>query len=93
LKDCKARLDERFCPHHGFTRADIIRAFKYEEAKTISDFLSRRTTIVYSSCMGRDCIHEVSKTLKEFLDWDEDKLRRQNEGYLKELELNQSFRR
>ena len=86
------RLKERFCPHHEFIKADIIHAFQDEEAKTLSDFLSRRTTIIYSPCMGRDCIHEVSKTLKEFLDWDEDKLRRQSESYFRELELNQSFK-
>lgn len=52
---------ERICEHHPHTFAEVTYAIDYEKAKTLEDWLYRRTSIGYTACGGKKCSPLVAK--------------------------------
>lgn len=46
---------QRICAHHPHVLAEVTYAIEYEKAKTLEDWLFRRTSIGYTACGGKEC--------------------------------------
>lgn len=60
------------CKEHPHIFAELIYAIKVEHVKTLSDWFLRRTTIVYTSCQGMECVDRVAEKMASLLGWTDD---------------------
>jgi glycerol-3-phosphate dehydrogenase len=60
-EDCT--LKEKLCQHHLHIKAEVVYARKFEEVKTLDDFLYRRTFIGIGKCRGLDCGRQIETLL------------------------------
>ncbi len=64
-------LDEVIDPESGAIAAEIVFAFKYELAQTLSDCLLRRTMVGLNSTCGLDAVEAAARIAQKHLGWSE----------------------
>ena len=64
-------LDEVIDPESGAIAAEIVFAFKYELAQTLSDCLLRRTMVGLNSTCGLDAVEAAARIAQKHLGWPE----------------------
>ncbi|MDA4111806.1 MAG: glycerol-3-phosphate dehydrogenase/oxidase [Thaumarchaeota archaeon] len=74
-------LQEKLCLHNPQIAGQVWFAVKFEHAKTLSDFMLRRTRIGYTKCKGLDALDKVTSIMKEHLNWSEEERKMQNMSY------------
>jgi glycerol-3-phosphate dehydrogenase len=65
--------------------AEIVFAFQKEFATTLADCFLRRTMIGFNADLGLSHLEAAAEIGKRFLDWSEDRARREVEGYKREI--------
>lgn len=65
---------EMICKHHPHVFAELTYSVKVEHLKKLTDWFSRRSTIVYCSCQGLECIERVARKLADLLNWTSNQL-------------------
>jgi glycerol-3-phosphate dehydrogenase len=86
-----AQGGQKLCPHSP----DIIAQVWYsidEGARTITDFLLRRSTVGMRSCQGLDAADTVAREMGRLLGWSPEEQKRQVEHYRTSAALSQGFR-
>jgi len=83
------QLGEKICNNNPDVKAQINYAVKNEFAKSISDFMLRRSAIGYSDCRGLDCCGEVGKIMGQLLNWDESWINKEIEEYKRFIHSSQ----
>jgi glycerol-3-phosphate dehydrogenase len=86
-----AQGGQNLCPHSP----DIIAQVWYsidEGARTITDFLLRRSTVGMRSCQGLDAADTVAREMGRLLEWSAEEQKRQVEHYRMSTALGQGFR-
>lgn len=79
-------LGERFCVHNPDIKAQVLYALDNELAKKAEDILLRRTGVGTSSCLGLDCVEEVTRLMGEKLGLNSDWRRREAIEYRKKID-------
>jgi len=85
-----ARDDPRFAEvisHDGEILAEIVYAIKYENAKTLTDIMLRRTGIGTLGNPGKDIIEKIIKLAAEMLHWDKKRIEVENASVKRVYEL------
>jgi glycerol-3-phosphate dehydrogenase len=85
-----ARDNSRFAEvisHDGEILAEIVYAIKYENAKTLTDIMLRRTGIGTLGNPGKDIIEKIIKLAAEMLNWDKKRIEVENESVKRVYEL------
>jgi glycerol-3-phosphate dehydrogenase len=73
--------------------AEIPYAIQYEMAITLSDFLVRRTHIIYESKdQGLSVAQSVAQIMGRYLEWDADQVDRNINAYVRQVEISNVFR-
>jgi glycerol-3-phosphate dehydrogenase len=78
-----ARDNPRFAEvisHDGEILAEIVYAIKYENAKTLTDIMLRRTGIGTLGNPGKDIIEKIINIAAEMLNWDKKRIEEENES-------------
>ena len=76
-----ARDDPRYAEvisHDGEILAEIVYAIKYENAKTLTDIILRRTGIGTLGNPGKTVIEKISNIAAEMLHWDKRRIQEEN---------------
>jgi glycerol-3-phosphate dehydrogenase len=80
-----ASLDEVIDPETGAIAAEIVFAFKYELAQTLSDCLLRRTMVGLNSICGLDAVESAARIAQKHLSWSEDRTAQEIACYRQEV--------
>lgn len=56
---------QRICDHHPHLLAEVTYAIEYEKARTLEDWLFRRTSIGYTECGGKKCSPLVAQKFEQ----------------------------
>jgi len=92
LIDEDASLAERLAPEIPHIKAQVKFAIEGEMARSVDDFLVRRTEIYYQAAdQGLGVAEEVARIMGESLGWDADEGKRQVEAYKKTVELSRRY--
>jgi glycerol-3-phosphate dehydrogenase len=85
-----ARDNPRFAEvisHDGEILAEIVFALKYENAKTLTDIMLRRTGIGTLGNPGKDIIEKIAHIAAEMLNWDQKRIEEENASVMRLYEL------
>ncbi len=74
-------LREKLCVHNPQIAAQVWFAVQFEYAKTVNDFMLRRTNMGYSECKGLDALHKVTIIMQRDLHWTGEEAKRQSSVY------------
>lgn len=85
LTEEDANLKEQICEYNLDIKAQIVYAIKYEEAKTLSDIIVRRTSLGTSACLGLNCAGVVADIAAPFFKWDETRKKEEVEKFKKRM--------
>ncbi len=85
-------LRERLCPHGPEIAAQVVWACREEMAKTLADFMFRRTNLGAGRCLGQDCAPGVARIMARELQWSPGRLEAELETYAREVAAGQAFR-
>lgn len=92
LIDQDASLGEQLAPDVPHIKAQVRFAVEGEMARTVDDFLVRRTEIYYQAAdQGLGVADEVARIMGKSLGWDEEEGKRQVEAYKKTVELSRRY--
>jgi glycerol-3-phosphate dehydrogenase len=92
LIDEDASLAERLAPEIPHIKAQVKFAIEGEMARSVDDFLVRRTEIYYQAAdQGLGVAEEIARIMGESLGWDADEGKRQVEAYKKTVELSRRY--
>ncbi len=83
-------LDEVIDAETGAIAAEIVFAFKYELAQTLSDCLLRRTMVGLNSTCGLDAVEAAGRIAQKHLGWPEDRTAQEIADY--RAEISRRFR-
>ena len=86
------RLGQAICAGCPDILAQVKYAIDEEEAKTLNDFLLRRTNIGWSPTQGRDAIEPVAQEMSLLLGWSAGERQKQVESFRSFAALGQRFR-
>jgi len=85
-------LAERLAPEVPHIKAQVRYAVEGEMARSVDDFLVRRTEIYYQAPdQGLGLAEEVARIMGSLLGWDADEGKRQVEEYKKTVELSRRY--
>jgi glycerol-3-phosphate dehydrogenase len=88
-----ASLAQPIVPDRPYLYAEIPFAVQHEMAMTLSDFLIRRTHIIYESKdQGLGEARSVAIIMGHYLGWDTDEINRNINTYTKQVEIANKFR-
>jgi glycerol-3-phosphate dehydrogenase len=94
LAEDDASMRSRIVAGLPYVRAEVPYAIQYEMALDLSDFLIRRTHIIYEDKdQGMECASDVASIMAQYLGWDSVQMSRQLEQYRGQVELTQAFRK
>ncbi len=65
----------------GAIGAELVLAFRYEFARTLTDALVRRTMVGMNAGNGLESAERAAKILAEYFDWDAERVEREVAGY------------
>jgi glycerol-3-phosphate dehydrogenase len=86
-------LAQHLIPDRPYIYAEIPYSVQHEMAMTLSDFLVRRTHIIYESKdQGLGIARSVAGIMGQYLDWDDDEIDRNIITYIKQVEISNKFR-
>jgi glycerol-3-phosphate dehydrogenase len=74
-------LSERLCEHNLDVVAQIWHAVKSEHAKTIADFMLRRTRLSFTECKGIDALDKVASIMGQHYGWTEKETALEKQSY------------
>ena len=74
-------LGEVFDPETGAIAAEVVFAFKYELARTLSDCLLRRTMVGLNSTCGLDAVAAAAGIAQKHLGWSASRADREIAAY------------
>lgn len=78
---------EPIAPPYPYTLAEAVYAAEMEMAQTLTDFMTRRTHLIYAGdAHDGDIAERAARAMATVLDWSEDEMRRQIEDYRTERE-------
>ena len=81
-------LAERLLPHLPYIWGELEHAIIYEMALTASDFLARRTWLIYEAPeRGKEVLDDVVRRMGDVLGWDEARRARERQRYLDEISI------
>ena len=87
-------LGQPLLPHRPYLLAEIPYAVKHEMAQTLSDFLIRRTHVIYEDRDGGLAVApQVADRMAALLGWDEAEKARQLREYQAQVALTRAWRR
>jgi glycerol-3-phosphate dehydrogenase len=87
-------LARRIVPGLPYLWAEVPYAVQHEMALTLSDFLIRRTHVIYEDREhGLGCATDIAAVMAPLLAWDAAEVERQLAQYRQEVTLTQVFRR
>jgi glycerol-3-phosphate dehydrogenase len=92
LVENNKRDGQRLCPHTPDILAQVEHSVKEEGARTVSDFLLRRSNVGLMSCQGLDAVDAVAQEMGRLLKWSQAEQQRQVEAYRAQAALGQHFR-
>ena len=75
-------LLEKLCEHNPDVTGQVFYAMKSEHAKTISDFMLRRTGIGFTECKGIDALDRVASMMADHLGWTDKEISFQKTKYV-----------
>ncbi|MDD5749115.1 MAG: glycerol-3-phosphate dehydrogenase C-terminal domain-containing protein [Actinomycetota bacterium] len=85
-------LAERLAPDIPYIKAQVKYAAENEMARSIEDFLVRRSEIYYTSTdQGLSVAEEVARIMSGILGWDEAEINRQIENYKDRVNLSRRY--
>ncbi|MCJ7745240.1 MAG: hypothetical protein MUP40_03005, partial [Actinobacteria bacterium] len=94
LVDEDGTLADRLSPDIPYIKAQVRFAVEGEMAKTLDDFMVRRTEIFYyTPDQGLSAAPDVANMMGDLLGWDEAERKRQVDGYKKTVELSRLYAR
>jgi len=85
-------LRQPICPHHEYIEAEIVYAMQREYACTLTDVLSRRTRVAWSSCQGLDALSRITALFQQYAGCRNDEIERQVAEYHGVLARSLAFR-
>ncbi len=86
-----SNLGELLVPHHLYTAAEALFSAEMEMAQTVTDFMTRRTHLVYAGgAKHHDVAERAARSLAAAHHWGDDELRRQVKAYDAEREKRRS---
>jgi len=85
-----ASLEEVIDPETRAIAAEIVFAFKYELAQTLSDCLLRRTMVGLNSTCGLDAVEAAASMAQKFLGWSDNRASQEIADY--RAEISRRFR-
>lgn len=92
IVDEDASMGARLAPEVPHIKAQVRFAAESEMARTVDDFLVRRTEIYYTAPdQGLGVAEEVARIMGGVLGWDDDEGKRQLEAYKKTVELSRMY--
>jgi glycerol-3-phosphate dehydrogenase len=74
-------LSERLCKHNPDIVAQVWYALKSEHAKTVNDFMLRRTSLSFTECKGIDALDKIASIMARHLGWTEKEVADQKASY------------
>lgn len=81
------RLSELLAPPYPYTAAEAVYAAETEMAQTLTDFMARRTHLIYAGgAENWDVAERAAHAMAPVLDWDDGELQRQLDDYTAERE-------
>lgn len=83
---------ERLCPSSPEIVAQVVWACREELARTLPDFMFRRTNLGGSRCLGQDCAPAVARVMARELQWSPSRLEAELEAYARDVAAGQAFR-
>ena len=84
----RPELKEKIHPEHSIIKAQIVWAIKNEDAKTVEDFLARRTRLLFLDARASlECTNIVAEIFKQELNLDEEWKQEQVISYTKHAQL------
>ena len=84
----RPELKEKIHPEHSIIKAQIVWAIKNEDAKTVEDFLARRTRLLFLDARASlECTNIVAEIFKQELNLDEEWKQEQVIRYTKHAQL------
>jgi glycerol-3-phosphate dehydrogenase len=86
------RSGQPICHHCPDILAQVEHSVKEEGARTVSDFLLRRSAIGLGACQGLDAVETVAQEMGRLLKWSQAEQQRQVEVYRAQAALGQHFR-
>ena len=69
------------CPHNPDIEAQVVVAVKFELARSVADFLLRRSCIGYTPCRGLDAVERVAQLMGARLRWSDERILLERSGY------------
>lgn len=87
------KLAARICNHNPDVLAEVYFSVKSEHARTVSDFMLRRSSLGYSACHGLDGLDKVAGLMGELLHWDTTRMEMEKGAYRDYISLNAALRR
>jgi len=84
-------LRRTLCPHNPDIEAEIPHAIEHESARTLSDFMLRRSLIAYKECEGLDCCGTIAAQMGEILGWNEEEISSEIDRYKKEIHSRHEY--
>jgi len=78
-------LAEVVDPETGTIAAEVVFAFKYELARTLSDCLLRRTMVGLNSNCGLDAVEAMAKIAQKHLGWSDTRVDQEINAYRNEI--------
>ena len=75
-------LSERLCKHNPDIVAQVWYAIKSEHAKTVNDFMLRRTSLSFTECKGIDALDKITSIMAMHLGWTEKEVANQKASYV-----------
>jgi glycerol-3-phosphate dehydrogenase len=94
LMEDDGKLADRLSPEIPYVKAQVRFAVEQEMAKTLDDFMVRRTEIYYyAPDQGLSVAPDVANMMGDLLGWDEAERKRQVEQYGKTVDLSRQYAR
>jgi len=69
VREAPERL-QPLCPHGPDVEGQVQFAARYEQARTLSDALLRRTGAGWNPCLALDCVGRAAQLMAQELGWD-----------------------
>jgi glycerol-3-phosphate dehydrogenase len=66
-----AELRAPICPHTSHVVAEVVEAYRREQAVTLGDVLLRRVPVALSACWSEACSREAARRISTVLGWNE----------------------
>lgn len=84
-------LAARIYPDHPDCRAQIIHAVLGEDARTLTDYMIRRSDVGFSASQGVEVARSVADEMARLLGWDTRRTRDEMDAYMEKIAIGQRY--